>query len=365
MVNTDDSIVDCIYECAFVPDLWPVALNKIGKLAGARGGLLFAVNADVGVLRWLPSEGLRRELETYIAGGWLERDRRRDRVIQARHAGFLADHLVYTKEEISEDPVYRDFLRPLGLGWAAATAISPCTGDSLFFSVERDYANGPIEAKTIQRLDELRPHLARSAMISARLDLERARIAGETLQLLGLPAFLLNERGGVVFANHLATTLGDYLQWRAHDRIAFKDVHVSSFFEHLVSSIDRKQVKPPVQSFAVQNEDGRVMVAHLIPIRGAARDIFARCASVLVMTSTRPRQVPSAELIQSLFDLTPAETRVARGLASGQSADEIAQAAGVSINTVRTQVRGVLEKTGSRRLADVIVLLARLVLPID
>ena len=160
---------------------------------------------------------------------------------------------------------------------------------------------------------------ARSAMISARLDLERARIAGETLQLLGLPAFLLNERGGVVFANHLATTLGDYLQWRAHDRIAFKDVHVSSFFEHLVSSIDRKQVKPPVRSFAVQNEDGRVMVAHLIPIRGAARDIFARCASVLVMTSTRPRQVPSAELIQSLFDLTPAETRVARGLASGQT----------------------------------------------
>ena len=40
---------------------------------------------------------------------------------------------------------------------------------------------GPFERAVVQKLDGLRPHLARSALMSARLQLERARIASETL----------------------------------------------------------------------------------------------------------------------------------------------------------------------------------------
>jgi DNA-binding CsgD family transcriptional regulator len=71
---------------------------------------------------------------------------------------------------------------------------------------------------------------------------------------------------------------------------------------------------------------------------------------------------PTVELIQSLFDLTPAEARVARGLATGESVGEIASAGGTSVSTVRTQVRGVLEKTACRRQADMIALLSGLVI---
>jgi predicted transcriptional regulator len=41
----------------------------------------------------------------------------------------------------------------------------------------------------------------------------------------------------------------------------------------------------------------------------------------------------------------------------GQTVEEIASEKGVSSDTVRTQVRGVMEKTGSRQQADVIALL--------
>jgi DNA-binding CsgD family transcriptional regulator len=62
--------------------------------------------------------------------------------------------------------------------------------------------------------------------------------------------------------------------------------------------------------------------------------------------------------VQSLFDLTPAEARVARSLASGKTVEAIATEGGVSLNTVRTHVRGVLEKTGCTRQAEVIALLS-------
>jgi DNA-binding CsgD family transcriptional regulator len=99
------------------------------------------------------------------------------------------------------------------------------------------------------------------------------------------------------------------------------------------------------------------MVAHVIPIRLSARDIFARSAAALVLTPVTLPQALPVELVQSLFDLTPAEARVARSLASGLTVDDIAAAGGVSPNTTRTHVRGVLEKTGCSRQSEVVALL--------
>ena len=85
------------------------------------------------------------------------------------------------------------------------------------------------------------------------------------------------------------------------------------------------------------------MVAHVIPIRLSARDIFVRCAAALVLTPVTRPQAPPVELVQSSFDLTPAEARVARSLAAGKTVEDIASDGGVSLSTVRTHVRGVLQ----------------------
>lgn len=66
---------------------------------------------------------------------------------------------------------------------------------------------------------------------------------------------------------------------------------------------------------------------------------------------------PPVELVMSLFDLTPAEARIARGLAAGKTVDDLACYNGVSPDTVRVQVRGILEKTGCQRQTDVVSLL--------
>jgi DNA-binding CsgD family transcriptional regulator len=350
-------LIDHIYECAFVPDLWPDTLHRVAQVAEARGGLLFAINTNVGVLRSIASEGLREELVTYISGGWLSRDRRRERVIELSHAGFVRELDAFTQEEIDADPVYRGFLFPVGLGWAAATSILLPTGDALFLTVERDRIRGPVEPASISQLDTLRPHLARSALMSARLLMERARIASETLALLGLPALVFDERGKVLAANDLIEALGEHLQWRPGDRVTIKDARADELFQRAVVSID-KRVESPVQSFAIRSNNAvTTIVAHIVPIRGHARDIFVRCAGVLVLTPVNLPLSPSIELVQSLFDLSPAEARVARALTAGQSVAEIASAGGVSQNTVRTQVRRVLEKTGCHRQSDVIALL--------
>jgi DNA-binding NarL/FixJ family response regulator len=60
--------------------------------------------------------------------------------------------------------------------------------------------------------------------------------------------------------------------------------------------------------------------------------------------------------VQSLFDLTPTEARVARGLTAGQTVEEIASSGNISVTTVRSHVRALLEKTGCRRQVEAVAL---------
>jgi DNA-binding CsgD family transcriptional regulator len=192
--------------------------------------------------------------------------------------------------------------------------------------------------------------------MSARLQLERARIASETLAALGFPALVLNEQGKVLAANSLIEALSGYVQWRAFDRVPLKDKAADKLLRDAIAAID--VAGGNVRSFPVRDTGAEaMMVAHLIPIRLSARDIFVRCAAALVLTPVTLPQAPPVELVQSLFDLTPAEARVARSLAAGKTVEDIASAGGTSPNTIRTHVRGVLEKTGCNRQADVVALL--------
>jgi hypothetical protein len=119
----------------------------------------------------------------------------------------------FTPDELNREPIYRDFWRPQGVGWAVGTAIPIPTGEKISIIVPRWTERGPFERNVVQKLDELRPHLARSALMSARLQLERARIASETLAVMGLPALVIDERGKVLAANHLIQVMTDYVQW--------------------------------------------------------------------------------------------------------------------------------------------------------
>ena len=359
----DPELVDRIYESSFLPELWPSVLDDLAGLASARGGLLFAARADTGIFRWAASASIHADTSDYVAGGWIAQGERFPRASRSKHPGFMTEHDIYTDEELALDPVYRDFLRPRGLGWAAGTSIEMPTGDILILSLERDYARGPVEADAIRRLDILRPHLARSAMLSTRLQLERARTVSETLALIGLPAAVLDEAGKVMAANRLVEDAVDQVRWRARDRITLKDPEADALFRAAVADFGQAS-DGIVRSFVVRGEDARASsVAHVVPIRGGARDLFARCAAVLVLTPVVNAQGPPVELIQSLFDLTASEARVARGLAAGETVDEIAATGQVSRNTVRTQIRGVLEKTGCRRQVEVATLLGGLAPP--
>jgi DNA-binding CsgD family transcriptional regulator len=314
------------------------------------------------VVNWTASPSLKHDFDIYAQEGWGARGKRHDRLLRLKHPGFVVENDLYNDGELDSDPLYRDFLRPRGLGWATGTAILLPTNDMIVLSLEREYIRGPVEQTVVRQLDTLRPHLARSALLAARLQMERADVVSKALAALRLPALVFDVTGKVLSANQLIESLPGYVYWRAQGQFSLVDKSANQLLRDATATIALSTAA--VLSFPVRDSQREAkMVAHVIPIRKSAYDIFSRCAAALVMTPVALPEAPPVELVQSLFDLTPSEAWVARSLAAGKVVDQIALDKGISPNTVRTHVRKVLEKTGCQRQTEVVALFSGIVPP--
>ena len=84
----------------------------------------------------------------------------------------------------------------------------------------------------------------------------------------------------------------------------------------------------------------------------SARELFNGGFGVLAVTPITAPEPPDTALIQGLFDLTPAEARVAVGIVAGMTIKEMAACHAVGMETVRSQMKSVLSKIGVRRQSE-------------
>lgn len=352
----DEELLDRIYEAGAIPELWPKVLEEFNRLAETEGSVLFAVRNRA--VRWVTSPAFEEVMSSYLSRGYIGNDERTVRLVGQQHAGFLTDLDVFSPEQWHADPIRREFWEPRGYGWGVATNIEVPTGDVLVFHGERRADRGPVESSIIRMLDRLRPHLARAAMLTNRMSFERMQAAVAALEVVGIPAAVLDERGQALVLNGLMERLNPEIVQARPSRLALADAGADAV---LAATIDALRGPVPLgvaQSIPVRgNEAHPPMVVHVHPVRGAARDIFSRASALLLVTPVAVAEVPSANVIQGLFDLTPAEAKVARGLASGLTIGDIADGHGTSTATVRNQVRAVFAKTGIHRQADLVGLL--------
>jgi DNA-binding CsgD family transcriptional regulator len=363
LILMNEDLLELIDESAFVPELWSKVLDRLADMAGAHGGGLYMPGPEG--LRWKASDRALDLVNDYIEGRWYERTKRRERIRGLQIKGFISDKDLFFQEEVDQDPIYREFLWPRGFGWAAAARIPTGEGRDAIVSLEREYARGPVERSILDRLNAFHPHLCRSAMVARRLRLERARTAAESLALLGVPALVLDFRGCVLAANDLVETQARVVRWLATDRIGLKDKAADASLKTALKQL-ASNAAVNKQSFPARVPDtDDLMVVHVIPIRGMARDVFGDGAAMIALAPVSVPKAPSTSLIQAAFGLSSCEARIAGGLAAGATLDELAAEGGVSRNTVRSQLRAVMEKTGCARQAEIAVLLSRLNLAVD
>jgi DNA-binding CsgD family transcriptional regulator len=358
-VSDHGILVDRIYEAAAVPDRWPEVLDRLAQEVAAFGAVMLVRRSDAWS-GWRFSPSYAESFHAYLNDGIDRRSLSVHRLLAADHAGFLTVGDIYTPEEWRADPLYADWAVKWGLDQATATAVPIPSGELLIFYLQRRAGAPAFGSHEVSLLDGVRPHLARAGLLAARWRLERLRAAAEALALIGLPAMIVEGGARVLAANSLIDAVADHLRWLPRDRIGLVDPLADRLLRRVLAGLSASG-QSAGRSFAARSkESASAAVVHVIPTPGQARDIFGGGEAVLVITPVAARQAPDTALIRSLFDLTPREARVARGIAEGLSIGDIARRCGVERETIRSQVKAVFAKTGTHRQAEVASLLAGL-----
>jgi DNA-binding CsgD family transcriptional regulator len=356
-VIPDEQLIDRIYEAAIVPDLWKAVLDQIARRVDAAGTGLFLLT-DKASQSAIWSDAVHDLCTGWIEGGWQAKTQRASRMMALNHAGFVTDCDVYAPGEMEQDEAVVNYLIPAGFGYGAGTGITMPTGEVAVYSVERRYATGPFTRVDCLKLDPLRPHLARAALLSCRAGLERARVMASTLEAIGIPGAVVRHSGKLLAANAMFERLMPAVIQDCRDRLHLVDVRADSLLSGALENLKEQTSRGGIGSIPVpSNEHRPPMIVHLLPVRGAAHDLFLNASAVIMVTPVDRASAPTAEVLQGLFDLTPAEARVAEGIGRACSVEDLAKQQGVSPDTVRTQVKAVLAKTGVRRQTELINLL--------
>lgn len=181
----------------------------------------------------------------------------------------------------------------------------------------------------------------------------------DSLSRLNLPGAVLGPNGRALSVNALLERLDKQFIPAAGGRLVLSHQPAQQLFKSALENSTHSGATLTNFSIPVPAiDDSPACVVHLLPVRRQARDIFSGADILLAATSLTHPEAPPAHVLHGLFDLSSAEARVAGSLIEGNTVEDIAQASGLSRETIRAHLKSVLAKTGTKRQAELVGLLS-------
>ena len=179
---------------------------------------------------------------------------------------------------------------------------------------------------------------------------------------LSVGVVLLDRSARVVFANAAAQSLSeDGSPLRLNSTVTSLSLdHARRLGDLIRSALGGTSIRTMSLPHA---GSGRPLMIMASPVRGAdmdrsdIRSMRAASAILLICDPDRPAQIPAAWIMDA-YGLTLAEVRVALAVSSGATISNTARRLKISVNTVKTHLRRVYEKTGTSRQAELSRLMA-------
>jgi DNA-binding CsgD family transcriptional regulator len=361
-VTSELSIVDQIYEAALVPDRWQQICDLLAAEADSHSANVITVTADQ-TFRLVCSPRIREDVDRFSQSPLRFQNVRPQRHIEISPFSFMRDVDIMSGDELNVDPIYNEFLRPLGLGWTMGDVILEPSGHMIIFDIIRQSDKGPHRPEDVARMNALRPDLARAALMSSRLGFQQAENMTRALSAVGLPALIIGDAGNVIASNPEMEAMAPRVRIGAQSRLSLKSATADALLQTTLAQTRDGKV-PMLQSIPVPaDRENAALILHFLPVKREARDIFSKSAGIVIATSVGEVGPPDLRVISGLFDLTTAEARVARGIAGGMAVDDLASSLRITRETVRTHLKRIYRKTGTTKQAELVLLLSGLGAP--
>jgi len=370
-----------IYAAAGTSNGFSHALRRIRTLLNASSGMLFTPLVDPGhggfgfVDHFNTDLFARYRAYYWDKDPWANEGMRKGLLLTCNT---VTDQALISQHDLQKEEIYPDLLIPMDTTRICCSVIA-VDDDSViprtYLSLYRGVGSRPFREEERRVLDLLGPHVGQALRLSYRLDFADTsrRAAYDVLHEVDCGVVLLDREKRVVFMNRNAEMLctarrglvaggqlcGDKTlrATRARDDVALQQA-ISAVLAMSTSNLDQRTRTDAV---AIHGFEGSsTLIATVMPLPGHMRLATGpQARAVVFVEDPTSKRSTDNRFLHVLFGLTPAERRVAQALLAGDQPKHIAEKFALSENTIRTQIKALYAKTGTRGIAALISLLSR------
>lgn len=362
-----DRLITSIYDAALDAAIWPTVMERISDWVIGCGASLVAedrVNLDARLHQdfGFDPNWTKLYVEKYVALNPLPRLGMAYPINEV----FTMYDLV-SEAEFKQSRFFLEWVKPQGFVDTAVVNLDKTATSFAALVVRRSEREGLFDDAARQRMARIAPHVRRAVLIGKTINfhVSRSSLLAETLSKLTAAVVLLAADGRVVFANDTAEHLlgkGEVIRGGKNHLSATNPVADAALRKAIAAAAGGDEALGIFGlSIELGTEQAERWLAHVLPLTGgtrlAAASAYAAVVAVFIRKASLDLQWP-LDAIEKLFCLTPMEVRILQAVVDVGGAPAIAERYGISEGTVRTHLKSIYAKTGAKRQADLIKLIA-------
>jgi DNA-binding CsgD family transcriptional regulator len=366
----DDSfaeLVGRIYDASIDPVHWPAAMGQTERLIGAfTSHILLCRGGRAEIFATAPGHTDKAFADSYDQH-YSTVDPMPGFVMSCPTGDFVTDEDAVPKRRFLNSEFYTDWVKPQGMYTCLYTNAFRRRDRAAYLCLTRERGARPFLRKEMANARRLLPHLGRAAEIHFRL-IESERQVGVmdlALSLNSQEVICVDARGKMLFASPLAAVRlrhADGLSENSTGLMAGTEGETRRLRRQIAQSFAPLQPAGDLCTLELQRTNGkRAISVTLIPAAALRSSLDVPSAHVALLVSDPDMPTPScAQLLRARYHLTKAEIRVAEMILAGYELKGMAERLGVSVGTVRNQLKSVFQKTNTHRQSSLVSLLLRL-----
>ena len=363
------ALIGDIYDAALDPSLWPLVLEKAKGFVGGVAASLYSKDAvnKCGNMFYQNAGGIDLHYQHLYFNTYVKLDPTTTGQFFAELDVPVATDDIIPYEEFLETRFYREWARPQGLVDHVVAVIEKSNTSAGLFGVFRHQRDGLVDDEARRRMRLITPHVRRAMLIGKVIDLRTAEAAtfADTLDGLTAGMLLVDATGRIIHANstgHAMLREDDFLS-AIGGRLVAGDPQIDRLFLDIFTAAGHGDAAMGIKGIAVPliARGGERHVAHVLPLTSGARrrSGIATSAAAALFVQKAALDTPSLpEAIAKAYKLTPTELRVLLAIIEVGGGPEVAEALGVSPETVKGHLGRLYVKTGARRQVDLVKLVA-------
>lgn len=384
--DLDPVIVAALYEAAMAPDAWLRVLDHLHPLVNARASALLVAersNSEGAPHQFARTSSLLTQavMEPYMRDyAHYERDHV-NRVFDSEPGCVVVDEAFDDRDSIVKRPDVAFGLKHLGIVDRFGVRLNDDRAwfDCIAFQYPANRGN--VTHEEFARLTPYLPHIAQAVALGRMYDSIRRRydaVLG-VLNRIRLGILIVRDDGQIVLANdtaHAVVAASPHLHITRDGRLGFSNPDTSRQFvqqiEHIASTARgesqsaRAYVDIGHGADDGDGDDTRNLILELSPLNDAASELetgFRGVLAMLIDPTTTYSVKP--DVLRLLYDLTEAETHVARLLSDGMPYSHVAEHRNVERDTIKSQVSSIYSKMRTNSRAGFYRRLVSIALPFD